>query len=192
MLQWTFILVIANVAVFGLQLLGNWWEPYAFTPATAFSEPWTFVTSIFLHGGVQHVFFNMFALFIFGIFLEGLVGAKKFILIYFLAGIVGSVGYMITAIDSSIPAIGASGAVYGLIGALAALRPTAMIYMGFAPMPMIVAAIFYGVLDFVGLFSPSGIAHGSHLAGMFLGVATGLYLRFSQREKVSSSFNRPI
>jgi uncharacterized protein len=172
----TFWFIGVCVAIFIAQNLVNL-SQFAFTPATAFQKPWTFVTSIFMHADINHIFFNMFALFIFGIYLEGMVSEKKYLLIFFLSGMAGSVGYMLTAFDSMIPAVGASGAIYGIIGTLAAMRPGAIVYIGFAPMPVAVAAAFYTIVEFLGLFAPSSIAHGAHLFGLFFGIAYGLYLR---------------
>lgn len=172
----TFALIGVIVAVFVMQQLVDL-DRFAFTPATALKEPWTFVTSIFLHADINHIFFNMFALFIFGTFLEGMVNDKTYLLIFFLAGIFGSLGYMVTAFDSGIPAIGASGAIYGIIGAVAAIRPSAVVYVGFAPMPMAIAAVMYTLIELLGLFAPSSIAHGAHLFGLIFGVAFGLYMR---------------
>jgi len=144
----TFGLIAVCVIIFVIQNLVGL-DQFAFTPATAFSEPWTLVTAMFLHADINHIFFNMFALFIFGIYLEGIVSEKTYLLIFFLSGILGNFGYMLTAFDSMIPAVGASGAIYGLIGTLAAMRPKAVVYVGF----------FY------------------HLLGMLSGVVVGLYLR---------------
>ena len=147
-----------------------------------------FLTSIFLHANLQHLFFNMFALFLFGIYLERMVGRRTFVLVFFISGILGNVGYMITAPNPFTPAIGASGAVYGLIGALAVLAPFKIVFaFGLLPMPMIIAAVLYGFFDFAGLFSTSGIAHGAHLGGMFVGAALGFYLRNRAKNLVPSS-----
>ncbi len=178
--KWTFIFIGLAVVAFIFQQLINpdLWIYLAFFPAFAVEMPWMFVTSIFLHAGVEHLFFNMLVLFFMGMSLERMIGRKVFALLFITSGIVGNIGYMITASDPMIPAIGASGAIYGVIGTLAVLAPFMLIYIyGFIPLPMIVAAALWGLLDYVGLFEPSGIARGAHLGGLFLGVAFGLYLR---------------
>jgi membrane associated rhomboid family serine protease len=180
--KWTFILIASMVAVFALQGVLPL-ENLAFLPSQSFVQPWMFVTSIFLHANLSHLFFNMIALFVFGIYLESRVGSKVFMMIFLLGGIVGNFGYMVTADSPNIPGIGASGAVFGVIGSLAVIAPLAIVWLGFAPMPMIVAAIIYGITEFLGLFVPSNIARGAHLGGLFLGVAYGLYLR-SQIKRV--------
>jgi len=158
---------------------------FEFVPAHAFSSPWTFITSIFLHANFEHLFFNMFALFIFGIYLEGRVKPSHFILIFFLAGIVGNLGYMITAPTETTPAVGASGAIYGVMGALAVIAPSAVVYFGFMPVPIAVAAVIWWLTEFLGLFVPGTIAHGAHLAGLFIGVLFGFYLRSRTRRVIS-------
>lgn len=123
----------------------------------------------------------MLALLIFGTFLEPRVTGRMYLLIFFLAGIVGNLGYMVTASSSTIPGLGASGAIYGVMGAVAVLEPFATVYLGFAPMPMIFAAFIWTLTEFLGLFVPGNIAHGAHLAGLFVGIAFGFYLRKKRR-----------
>ena len=77
-----------------------------------------------------------------------------------------------------IPVIGASGAIYGIMGTLAILEPYRLVYLyGLMPLPMAAAAILWALGDIMGLFTPSNIAHGAHLAGMLVGIITGLQLR---------------
>jgi len=178
MARLTLGLIAANVLVFLFQSSFGTPLILTFVPALAFRMPWMFLTSIFLHGGIQHIMFNMVALFFFGTYLERMIGAKTFLALYFVSGIVGNVGYMFTAPNPLVPALGASGAVYGVMGTLAALRPLLMIFIyGLVPVPLIMATVLYALLDFAGLFTPSGIAHGAHLAGLLVGGATGLYIR---------------
>lgn len=176
--KWTYILIAVTVAVFILQNMTDAWIYFAFFPAYALQDPWMFVTSIFLHSGFDHILFNMIALFFFGTYAERLLGQRVFLLLYFASGIVGNFGYMLTATDPTIPAIGASGAIYGLMGALAVLAPRLMVFIyGLIPLPMIGAAALYALLDLAGLFVPTGIAHGAHLGGLVAGVILGLYIR---------------
>ncbi|MBS7627203.1 rhomboid family intramembrane serine protease, partial [Candidatus Bathyarchaeota archaeon] len=137
-----------------------------------------FLTSIFLHADTSHLFFNMLALLFFGTSLERMIGGRRFALLFIFSGVVGNIGHLLTAGDPYTPAIGSSGAIYGLIGALATLRPFMIVYVyGMAPLPMVVAAALWVLLDLAGLFVPSGVAHGAHLAGMLVGIALGLYYR---------------
>ncbi|MBI2547006.1 MAG: rhomboid family intramembrane serine protease [Candidatus Aenigmarchaeota archaeon] len=181
-LNWTLIFLVIAVLVFLLQSINIFdFDPLAFTPSLAFVHPWTFITSMFLHADTSHIFFNMFALVMFGLPLEKKIGSKKFLMIFFISGIAGGIGYMVTAQDLSIPAIGMSGAIYGIMGTLALLMPGSLVFVGgFAPMPMIVAVFFWGMLEFLGLFSPGVIARGAHLGGLFTGVLYGIYLRIKE------------
>jgi hypothetical protein len=185
---WTFVLIAVCVVVFIFQQFTSIDVYTYFVPAYALYMPWTFVTSIFLHADISHIFFNMFALLIFGIFLETRVSGKTFLTIFFLSGIVGNLGYMITALGSTTPGLGASGAIYGILGTLAVIAPYATVFIGFFPMPMIFAAFLWGVTEFLGLFAPSDIAHSAHLAGLFVGIAFGFYLRMQTRKRTLSFY----
>ncbi|MBI2084245.1 MAG: rhomboid family intramembrane serine protease [Candidatus Aenigmarchaeota archaeon] len=179
-LNWTISFFIACVAVFFLQiLLPIDWEMFSFTPALAMERPWTFVTAMFMHANITHLFFNMFVLLMFGLMLENIIGHTKYAIIYFTSGIIGSIGYLLTASSSMIPAVGASGAIYGIMGTMAVLMPFQMVWVfGFFPMPMVVAAAFWVLSEFIGLFAPGNIAHGAHLGGLFMGFLSGAYLRW--------------
>jgi membrane associated rhomboid family serine protease len=184
--KWTYVLIGVNVLVFMIQNATDAWFLLVFVPALGLARPWTFVTTAFLHANVTHLLFNMIALFFFGTYLERMVGRWRFLVIYFLAAIVGNLGYLLTASDLFIPAVGASGAVYGVMGALAMLTPFLMVFvMGFLPLPMIIAVVLWGTMDFFGLFAPSGIAHGAHLGGLFVGVLVGLYVKRAGRRLIS-------
>lgn len=172
------------MAGFIIQNVTNSWLYFAFFPALAFEAPWMFVTSIFLHADFSHLFFNIVALFFFGTTLERMIGRQAFVILFLISGVIGNFGYMITTSDPYIPAIGASGSIYGVIGALATLAPLMLVYVyGMIPLPMIVAALVWGFLDLTGLFTPSGIAHGSHLAGMFIGILFGFYQRIQSSRR---------
>lgn len=124
----------------------------------------------------------MLALFFFGSALERRIGGRALAALFLASGIIGNIGYMITSADPTIPVIGASGAIYGVMGALAVLAPLMIVFIyGMIPIPMILAAAVWGFLDFISLTSPSGIAYGAHLGGLFAGVLVGLYFRFLSR-----------
>lgn len=176
--KWTLTFLVASVVMFLVQSLTRIWIYLAFFPAFSLDAPWMFVTSIFLHADTSHLFFNMLALLFFGTSLERMIGGRTFALLFISSGVVGNIGYLLTAGDPYTPAIGASGAIYGLIGALATLRPFMIVYVyGMVPLPMVAAAALWALLDLAGLFAPSGVAHGAHLSGMLVGVAFGLYYR---------------
>jgi membrane associated rhomboid family serine protease len=180
--KFTFIFILVILLFFVYQLASDTWINLAFFPAFAFYEPWTFITSIFLHADFLHLFFNLFALFFFGIYLERVIGSGSFAALFILSGIVGNLGYLLTSSDPYIPAIGASGAIYGIIGTLAVIAPSLLVYIyGFIPVPMALAAAIWALIDIAGLSMPTGIAHGAHLGGMIVGLIYGAYLRVRVR-----------
>ena len=183
-------LIGINVFIFFLEFISPIENYFSFVPAYAFSQPWTFVTAMFLHVDFIHIFFNMFALFIFGTYLEARISKKYFLIIYFASGIIGNVGYMITAPGPLNPGLGASGAISGIMGALAMISPSAVIYFYGVPMPMIIASFFWLISEYLGIFGPSNIAHGAHLGGLLLGIILGLYLRtkYKKMKYINLSF----
>lgn len=181
--KWTMAFIAICTVVFFFDAVFQIWPLFAFTPAYAFEQPWTFVTSIFLHADIAHLFFNMFALFMFGLYLESRVSPKQYLFIFFVAGIFGNVAYWLTDPLGTIPAVGASGAIYGIMAMLAVLYPNLIVYVGFAPMPIIFAAVLWFLMEFTGMFVPSNIAHFAHLAGLVIGVAYGFYIR-KQRSRL--------
>jgi membrane associated rhomboid family serine protease len=128
----------------------------------------------------------MLALFFFGSYLERLVDSKTYLLIFFLSGFFGNFLFFLTSFNPSIPAVGASGAIYGIIGALAALKPYAIVYIYFTPVPLIVAAFFWALISFVGIFIPSSIAHAAHLSGLITGYIVGYILKKRERKRYIS------
>lgn len=169
-----FILVGLCIAAFIAQtVLPGFTEQFVLVSAHVFERPWTLVTAIFLHGDFGHLLFNMFALTLFGLILESIVGRKKFAAIFFVGGILASIG----SIFLYRAALGASGAIFAILGALAILRPRMQVWVSFVPMPMIAAAAVWAIGDFIGLFVPSGVANLAHLVGLGFGITSGLYLR---------------
>jgi rhomboid protease GluP len=132
-------------------------------------EYWRFVTPIFLHGGIVHLFLNCYSTYAVGFFVERLFGHKKFIFVYFTAGIIGNIASFIFSIN---PGVGASGAIFGLMGALLYYgleNPTHFKrYFGQNVILMIVLNVGYG-------FSRTGIDNFAHLGGLLGGfLASGV------------------
>ncbi len=168
------ILVAVDVVLFVVQLsVPGFTDSFLLISSDTFSRPWILVTSMFLHGSVSHLIGNMFALGLFGLILEHNIGSKRFIIIYFVTGVIASFA-SIFFYDS---ALGASGAIFGVLGALAAIRPKMIVWTYGVPMPMFVAAGFWVLLDLIGVFSPSNVANIAHIAGLAAGVVIGIALR---------------
>jgi membrane associated rhomboid family serine protease len=142
---------------------------------------WQLVSYGFLHGGLAHLFFNMFALYMFGLPIERLWGTRRFIIFYFVCLIgAGLVQLGVAQLAGEIyPTIGASGAVFGLLLAFGMMYPNSRIMLLFPPIPMRAKwfVIIYGILTLVfGVTGTMpGIAHFAHLGGMLFGLALILY-----------------
>jgi membrane associated rhomboid family serine protease len=186
-------LLFLNVAVFGAQffaddLLVQWfalWPPASLDyPGAPAFEAWQLLTYGFLHGSVTHIFFNMFALWMFGGEIERLLGTRRFVL-YYLTCVVGA-GVAQTLVVSGmdmppIPTVGASGGVFGLLLAFGMAYPRRRIMLLFPPIPM-PAWLFvtlYGLLElYLGVTgSGPGVAHFAHLGGMAAGYALLVFWR---------------
>ncbi|MBI4014666.1 MAG: rhomboid family intramembrane serine protease [Candidatus Aenigmarchaeota archaeon] len=165
----TLALVAVTAVVFAAQMIvSGFTEAFLLDSSLVFVEPWRLVTSMFLHGDVTHIGYNMFALFLFGSILERELG-RFYIPFYFIAGIVSG----IVAVPFYAAALGASGAVYGVMGALASIRPKLIVFVMGVPMPMIAAAFVWLALDTVGFFSSDGIANAAHIGGLLFGAVVG-------------------
>lgn len=134
--------------------------------------PWQFITYMFLHGGLAHIFFNLFALWMFGQSIENLWGTRRFVIYYFLTGI-GAALIHILVTGATVPMVGASGAVYGILLAFAMMFPNRLIFLIFLPVPIKAKyfVLIFGALElFSGVTSlQTGIAHFAHLGGMVVG-----------------------
>lgn len=136
-----------------------------------------FFTYMFLHGGLFHLFWNMFILWMFGSDLEREWGAKEFLFYYLLTGVGAGILNFIALFNSTIPTIGASGAIYGILVAFGMMYPDRPIYLYFLlPIKAKYFVLFTGVITFMSAFSSEGsnIAHFAHLGGMVFGY---LYLK---------------
>jgi membrane associated rhomboid family serine protease len=160
--------------------------------ATSFFAPWQVITYAFLHATrhPEHLFFNMFALFMFGRALEELWGPRRFLVYYFASVLAAAAAQLIvTAMtDSGYPTIGASGGVFGILLAFALNFPRQRIMLLFPPIPM-PAWLFvtlYGMLELVlGVSnSQAGVAHFAHLGGMVGGALVFAYWRARGGRKV--------
>jgi Uncharacterized membrane protein (homolog of Drosophila rhomboid) len=192
----TYLLVAANIVVFGLTyLVGRIWIIllWGLTPINILeaNNPLTFsygiatiFTSMFIHDGVLHIFFNMWALLILGREVEVALGRARFTLLYFLSGFVGGLAYVSTALfiprNLLIPAVGASGAVFGVMGAFAVLFPRRPLAMFFYLIPIIAPAfvaiaILAIIQTILALILPfSSIAYSAHVGGLAVGFAAAL------------------
>jgi membrane associated rhomboid family serine protease len=174
-------LLIANVAVFVLQLLlpTSVIVFFGLVPALVWQEfyIWQLFTYQFFHGGLLHLLFNMLALWMFGCDLERRWGSEFFTKYYMVSVIGGAILNVVLAPSQMVPSIGASAGIYGILLAYGVLYPDQIIYFYFLfPMKM---KYFVMIIGAIALYSsaasgPSGIAHLAHVGGMLFGY---LYLR---------------
>ena len=173
-----FPLILTNIVLFMLQLsLGEWFtSSFVLVSADVLTRPWIIITSMFLHASPNHLFFNMIVLYMFGPLVERRIGTKRFLYAYFISGIAAALAF---ALYSQSSALGASGAIMGILGLTIMLFPDLQVlFLFFIPMSMRTAGIIVAVIDFLGLLGigPSGIANISHLAGLAFGIAYGYML----------------
>ena len=174
----TLTIIVIAVGVWLLQQVSpQVTRELAFVPVLGATEPWRFLSAAFLHGPIFHILFNMFALWQIGQYLEPMLGRVRFAIIYMVSAAGGSVGYLLLAsppplpltqagIDGSnwmTPVVGASGAVFGLFGALLVLNR----HLGRSSGPMFGLLAINAVLGFV----VPGIAWQAHLGGVLTGAA---------------------
>ena len=172
--------------------------PVAGLPALDFFRPWQIVTYMFIHANFAHLFMNMWGLLMFGMVLEREIGTKKFLILYFVSGLVALVahfgvqylqiiysasnGQLQTAFDLlRTPTLGASGCIYGVQVAFAVLYPNLPLTLIFPPVTMKakwLMLIFIGIELIAGITGTmEGVAHFAHLGGALAGCLLILWWR---------------
>lgn len=184
------VIILVNVLVFiATSLDRNILYHLDLVPARFTDEPWVMLTSLFAHADFFHILSNMITLYFFGTYLTMVVGEIRFLVTYFIGGLAGNALYMLYALyapwvdpgNQYIGAIGASGAVFAIGGALAILRPNLKVLLFFIiPMPLWVAII--GGFVLLTLMSAGlNIAWEAHLGGLVVGLIAGYF--FKKRER---------
>jgi membrane associated rhomboid family serine protease len=186
MTPWVARLIFLNVLMYGLTLIvPGLGDALMFVPALILSRPWTIVTYMFLHGGLGHIFFNMFALFFFGPRIEARLGSRRFLGLYFASGIMGG---LLSFTSPMIGVIGASGAVYGVMFAFAYYWPREVVHIwGVLPVEirwLVAGLTVFSLISGVG-GGGDGIAHFAHLGGM---AGAWLYLKVMERTSGARRF----
>ena len=173
-------LIIINVLIFMATALlpkaGNTIMEYcALSLGTPFFHVYQFITYMFLHVNFEHIFFNMFALWMFGRTLEYELGQKRFLTYYMVCGIGAALIQYLTALafgEFPLVLVGASGAVMGLLLAFGVLHPNAVIMLLIPPIPMKAKwfVVIYGVIElFLGWRGVGNAAHFGHVGGKMWG-----------------------
>ena len=172
------------ILIFIIQvLIPSFTDLFILKSSGALKNPWTLITSTFLHGSIVHLLYNLFALALFGSILENIIGTKKFLLIYSISGLVASL-FSIPFYNS---VLGASGAIFGIIGALAIINPKMVVWVFGFPMRMYLALIIWVLIDIFGIIFPTNTANIAHLSGVLIGVISGFILRSSRITKNKDS-----
>jgi membrane associated rhomboid family serine protease len=165
---WVRRLLVVNAAIYFLLPPNSpVYNALVFVPWEFLREPWTGITYQFLHGSFAHMAFNMLALYFFGPRLEERMGGGHFLAMYLGAGYVGA----LLSLPLGAPMVGASGAVYGVLAAYAAVWPRTVIHI-WAVLPIqawALALIMVGVSLYFGLTGGGNIAHFAHLGGLAFG-----------------------
>jgi membrane associated rhomboid family serine protease len=194
----TYSIIIANFFVFLIslffrtQIINELGFRPIYLSLQMFPNVYTLFTSMFVHSDFLHILGNMFVFFFMGIAFEQRVGPKKFLLIYLITGVCGALTHSLLNIDSMIPLIGASGAIFGILGAFAYAYPRDEIVM---PVPIgimfimrikvIYATILFAVFETViVMFSvQDSTAHFAHLGGLASGVILAAILLRHRADK---------
>ena len=173
------ILLIINIIVFVLMELSGQknvlFQIFGLVPHAVLSEYklWQTCTYLFVHGGYLHILFNMFVLWIFGKDLEKDWGGKEFLIFYFLCGMGAGFFTVLISMNSFIPIVGASGAIYGLLAAYGFSYPNRVVYLyGIFPLQVKYMVLGLGAIAFIASLSAerSNVSHITHLSGMIIGI----------------------
>lgn len=200
------ILIAANVLFFvvvGALTLANvareeFISFIALNPSNVFQGKylWTFVTSMFMHGDFFHILANMFSLFFMGSLAEKILGRKRYLYFYLASGLFAGVffvliSYLLSASqilpgDFNAFAVGASGALFGIVGILMMMTPNLPVYVMFIPIPIKMKYAAPGMLVLLWIISLAAdipIGNTAHLGGLLFGLTFGLYLKRKYRNK---------
>ncbi len=173
-------LIFANVIIFLVTYFINMNSFALYNISDPNFAIWQPMTSMFLHAGFLHIFFNMFVLWQFGNQLEQVIGTNKFLALYFLSGLSSALFWMSLGIG---PAVGASGALCGLVSAFVFIAPeTEVLFLFFIPMKIknfiygfAVLSLGFGILSLINPSYGFGVGHFAHLGGLIGGYLLTYY-----------------
>ena len=171
------LLVSVNFTIFFLQTISGkehlLFDLFGLVPQAIWSDfmIWQPFTYLFFHGNTWHILINMFVLWMFGSELENAWGRENFIKYYFITGIGAGIVTCLFNLQSNIPVVGASGAVYGILLAYGLSFPNRTVYLyGLIPIKSIWFVIAIGILAFFSSFQQiTQISHLTHISGMAIG-----------------------
>jgi hypothetical protein len=164
---------------------------------------WTWVTSIFAHGGIYHIVGNSIVLYFFGPLVERYIGSKKFAALFLASGVVAGLGFVLSSValgqvgPFGVSVVGASGAIFAILGVLTVLNPGLKIYLYFViPIPLWLFTFGFAAISIVFFLQPGtastlgqgNVAHLAHLLGLVIGLAYGQRVQGRQRVPDSLQF----
>lgn len=171
------LLIIAVIVIsFVLQaIIPGYTQLLALSADNVVSHPWALVTYMFVHGGFTHLLFNMIFMAFFAPTLENMIGSRRFLEIFFLAGILAG-AVQVLVFGGAV--VGASGGLYGVFAALALLAPQIRVFVFFIPIRITHALLLFAAMDIFGMMGGGGgIAHLAHLTGAVVGLYYGYTLK---------------
>ncbi len=170
----------------------EFWKYIAISPNNILAGKylWTFITSMFMHAGILHLLVNMLSLVFVGSLVEKLIGKKRYLTFYLASGIFASVFFILvsyfTGQGLESYAVGASGALFALIGFLMLITPNLPVYMMFIPIPIkmkYAATLMLAILWLISLAANIPIGNTAHLGGLIAGLIYGFYIRKKYKRK---------
>ncbi len=160
--------------------LGKWFiSTFGLNSNINLLTPLQLITCMFLHGGIYHLLFNLITLLSFGPIVEAMIGEREFLKLYFGSGILGGILFIVcnNIFGTTSIAIGASGAIAGLLGFLSVVRPNMPVIFFIIPMNILLATVIFIIFSLMFIVSGHpgafNIAHAAHLGGVLFGIYYG-------------------
>ncbi|MEG2283404.1 MAG: rhomboid family intramembrane serine protease [Bacilli bacterium] len=184
----TKVLIGINILVFLYMTFSGNFDNYTnrfcvYGPLIRAGEYYRLITGIFLHGGILHLVFNMYALYIIGSQIEGFMGKTKYLIIYLFSGVMGS---LLSITLGSYASVGASGAIFGLMGCLLYFGYHYRVYLGNVIKSQIIPLILFNLVMGFVMTGIDNFAHiGGLIGGILISIALGVKYKSSTFEKVN-------
>ncbi len=172
-------LCLIMIIVFFIQIFVNGFTEVFILDSSRMEEFWRFLTAMFLHGSLIHLVYNLFALALFGLILESLIGSKRFLSVFFITGILAN----LVSVNFYSASLGASGAIFGVIGSLIVVRPMLVVWAFGLPMPIFLAGALWAAGDVLGAYGfligqpIDDTGNIAHLSGMVFGLLFGVFFK---------------
>lgn len=185
----TYILIAINIIIFGLGIAFGLSDTFInlfanYGPLVVEGEYYRLFTSMFIHANLLHILFNMYALYLLGSQAEGFFGKAKFLIIYILSGLSGSL--LSILLNGGAVSVGASGAIFGILGALLYFGYNYRVYLGNTLIKDIVPVI---LINLAFGFMVTGVDNFAHIGGLIGGITTAMAVGFTTRSGKTDKIN---